>query len=215
MIARRWSAQDDFAAILDGAADRYGLPAALLYAITGVESGFNPRAQSGSGSLGLMQITPSTATGLGYTGTAAGLFDPWQNVELGAKLLAQLNRRLGGNAAKMASAYNGGVRPDLGFGEPLTKALRLCLAWADPAHTKCAQWYDAKSGEFGNQPYVVKVLSAYGYFAQYLAERDGAPAPAPVPGVPTGQSSTSPSWPGYLLGAGLAGAALYLLRRFF
>lgn len=209
-LARRWSGQDDFRMLFDAAAGRYGLPPALLYATAAVESGFKPDAQRGAESYGLMQVTPSTAHGLGYGGTTAGLLDPMVNVELGAKLLQQLYHQLGGNVAKVASAYNGGYRPSLGFGEVLAAPQRLCLA--KDAAGKCVTWYDAKAGEFGNQPYVVKILNAYTYFAQYLAERDGKPAPNPAT-LPTIPGAAAGGFPWWLVGlGGLAAAAAAFFR---
>lgn len=166
------------------------VPPALILAIITVESGGDPRAWRdepdsvagvNEGSHGLMQLLLGTARGLGYTGNGGtpsagdGLFVPEVNVTFGAKLLRDLLRTFGGNVARAASAYNGGNRPSLGFGTLLTRDVRLCLA-KNPAG-ECVQWHDARAGEFGNQRYVDKVLSAYVEWVNILAPtRDPLPA---------------------------------------
>jgi len=167
-VARRWAGQDTYRPLMAAAAARYGVPLTLGLAIAGVESGFRPTAISPSGSYGLMQLTPSTARLLGYTGTTNGLLDPATNVDLGFRLLRELLENLGFDGARVASAYNGGERPSLGFGTRLIAPLRLCLFWNDTTGTSCRTWYNAAAGEFGNQPYVDAVMEAYRYFTVYL-----------------------------------------------
>lgn len=217
-IARRWPLQDNYAGLMAAASRRYGVPEALIYAVTAVESRFVPTAKSGSGSYGLMQLIPPTAAGLGYSGPVEGLFDPATSIDLGTKYLSQLASRVGGNAAKMASAYNGGYRPSLGFGEPLTRDIRICQAWSDPSKTRCLKWYEGKAGEFGNQPYVTDVLGAYSYFAQYLAQRDGTAVAPPPPGVPVtggtiGNTASGATWQAVAVAGGLAAALWWLVKR--
>jgi hypothetical protein len=85
-------------------ADRLGLNAALLKAICFAESNFRPDVVSRSGALGLMQLMPFTAEALGVTDP----LDPWQNVDGGARYLAQLLDRFNGNALLALAAYNCG-----------------------------------------------------------------------------------------------------------
>ena len=49
----------------DAYADHYRVPRALVHAIIGRESGWNPRAVSAKGAAGLMQLMPATAEGYG------------------------------------------------------------------------------------------------------------------------------------------------------
>lgn len=64
---------------------KYGVSPRLLAAVAKVESGYNPRAVSGVGAQGLMQLMPGTARGLGVQDA----FDPAQAIDGGAKLLAR------------------------------------------------------------------------------------------------------------------------------
>jgi len=87
-----------------------GLDWRLLAAVCHVESGFDPKAESGAGARGLMQLMPSTARSLGVT----DVFSPEQNIEGGARLLQRLLSHFkdigeGAERTKFALAsYNGG-----------------------------------------------------------------------------------------------------------
>jgi soluble lytic murein transglycosylase-like protein len=77
----------------------------LLRAVIVVESGFNPRAISRRGAVGLMQLLPSTAHRYG----AFNAFDPEQNIGAGARYLADLIAHYGiGRLELVLAAYNAG-----------------------------------------------------------------------------------------------------------
>lgn len=73
-------------ALLDAAAARYGVSAALVRAVAWVESRGNPLAKSSAGAMGVMQLMPATAAGLGVKDA----FDPSQNIDAGVRFLARL-----------------------------------------------------------------------------------------------------------------------------
>jgi len=80
------------------AASRHGVDSELINALIAVESGFNERAVSPRGAVGLMQIMPATAAPLMAKGdsqrdVAVRLADPRTNISVGARLMADLLKR--------------------------------------------------------------------------------------------------------------------------
>jgi soluble lytic murein transglycosylase-like protein len=90
--------------LIEGAASAASVEANLLRAVIVVESGFNPRAVSKKGALGLMQLMPATAARFGATNA----MDPRQNVAAGARYLKFLMDRFGHNVRLALAAYNAG-----------------------------------------------------------------------------------------------------------
>lgn len=162
----RWANENRFNPELQTVAIQYGIPLELLKGLVAQESKFDPNAYRQEGkddaSVGLTQVLLSTARALGYRGDPDGLFSPGLNVSLGARVLQQNLRQLGGDVPAALSMYNGGLRPQFAFGVRATKPGRVCLA--KDAQGKCLRWYDYKVGEFGNQPYVDAVLANAAYF---------------------------------------------------
>jgi soluble lytic murein transglycosylase-like protein len=91
-------------AIIEKAATSASVEPNLLRAVIVVESGFNSRAVSKRGAVGLMQLMPATATRFGVS----NLFDPRQNVHAGARYLKFLIDRFGQNVRLALAAYNAG-----------------------------------------------------------------------------------------------------------
>lgn len=94
------------------AAREHGVDVELLMALIAVESGFDARAVSPRGALGLMQIMPATGDQYATRAEAARpaqerLLDPRTNIHTGARMLADLTRRLGGIDLALA-AWNAG-----------------------------------------------------------------------------------------------------------
>ncbi len=85
-------------------ANSHGIHAALLKAVIEVESGFNARAVSPKGAIGLMQVMPSTAARYGNF----DLYSPEQNIDVGARYLRDLLRLFGGDVRLAVAAYNAG-----------------------------------------------------------------------------------------------------------
>lgn len=84
------------------AARRHGVPEELFARLVHQESGWNPRAKSHKGALGLAQLMPETARALGVNP-----MDPKQNLEGGARYLARQYREFGSWRLALA-AYNAG-----------------------------------------------------------------------------------------------------------
>lgn len=90
--------------LIQQAAAKYGLDPAVLKGLIKQESGFNPQARSAAGAVGLTQLMPATAAGLGVTDST----DPAQAIDGGARYLRQQLDRFGGDVSKALAAYNAG-----------------------------------------------------------------------------------------------------------
>jgi len=101
-----------FGAEIDAAAARYGIDPSLLRGLVRQESGFDPRAHSSAGAMGLTQLMPATASSLGVTDP----YDPVQSLDGGAHYLRQMLDRFGNDPAKALAAYNAGPGAVARFG---------------------------------------------------------------------------------------------------
>lgn len=88
---------------LQSAADAEGLPAAFVRSVARAESGYNQKAASAKGAIGLMQLMPATALALGVKPTLLE-----ENAQGGAKYLRDLLVHYKGNAVLALAAYNAG-----------------------------------------------------------------------------------------------------------
>jgi soluble lytic murein transglycosylase-like protein len=89
--------------VLADAARAEGLPPELVRSVARVESGFRQKAVSSRGAIGLMQLMPATAAGLGIDPNRAV-----ENAHGGAMYLRSLLLRYHGDSALALAAYNAG-----------------------------------------------------------------------------------------------------------
>ena len=99
-----WRRQRDTTPSSRHAAVSAALEPNLLRAVIVVESGFNSRAVSKRGAVGLMQLMPATASRFGVSNP----FDARQNVHAGARYLKFLIERFGHDVRLALAAYNAG-----------------------------------------------------------------------------------------------------------
>ena len=104
-------ADPNLARTIHRAAQKYGLDPKLVSAVAEVESGGNQKAVSPAGAVGVMQLMPETAAGLGV--------DPYNlegNIEGGAKYLREMLDAFGGDVKKAVAAYNAGPNAVKAYG---------------------------------------------------------------------------------------------------
>jgi soluble lytic murein transglycosylase-like protein len=92
-----------FDPIIRRAAEDTGLSEDLIHAVIRAESDYDPTCRSSAGAMGLMQLMPGTARGLGVTNA----WDPAQNVAGGARYLREQLDTFGDLSLALA-AYNAG-----------------------------------------------------------------------------------------------------------
>lgn len=85
-----------------------GIPVALAHAVIRIESNYRPNARGRAGEIGLMQIKLKTARGMGYTGSAEGLYNVETNVKWGMKYLGRAHDLGGGDTCATILRYNAG-----------------------------------------------------------------------------------------------------------
>ncbi len=90
--------------IIETFAQKYDIDGDFIKAMIKQESGFNPKATSKKGAMGLMQLMPSTAKSLGVVDA----YNPWENIEGGVKYIKGLMDRFNNDEKLALAAYNAG-----------------------------------------------------------------------------------------------------------
>jgi len=103
-VIQRYSSSEKYDDLISDASERHGVSFPLLKAIIKAESDFDPHVVSKKGATGLMQIMPENFKPLGIRDP----FDPWQNINAGARYFKQMYDRFKGRLALSLAAYNAG-----------------------------------------------------------------------------------------------------------
>ncbi len=85
-----------------------GVPLDLAHAVIRIESNYNAKVTGRAGEVGLMQIKPRTARGMGYVGSTKALYTPENNIRYGMKYLGKAYKLGGGDICGAILRYNAG-----------------------------------------------------------------------------------------------------------
>jgi len=106
----------DYSGQITSTATKYGVDPTLALAVARSESGMNPNAKSGAGAIGLFQLMPGTAAGLGVDP-----YNPIENIDGGIRYLSQMLARYGGDVSLALAA----IMLDRGTWISMVACLRL------------------------------------------------------------------------------------------
>ena len=107
-LGELYSGRDLYRRLAQQHANENRIPYAIVDAVMGVESAYKPEAVGDAGEIGLMQVLPSTATMLGYTGDAKSLAAPATNIQYGTQYLAGAWRLADGDICTAVMKYRAG-----------------------------------------------------------------------------------------------------------
>lgn len=167
------SASDPVWALIGAASQRTGLDGWLIYGVIEQESGFDPRAESGCGAIGLMQLMPGSFP----EWTAAALYEPELNVRLGSEFLRECigmwRRESADEAIQFGLAsYNGGC----GY---VLRAQELAgVAGADMATWAAVEPWLSQAEVNGKRPDVEQIAGYVRAIWGKYVQRRGRPQPA-------------------------------------
>jgi len=141
-LAKRYKVSQDltleFVQIAHAEARKAGLDPLLIMAVIGVESRYNPIAESVAGAKGLMQIIPKFhAEKLAEFGGDRAVYDPESNIRVGTRIIREYLTRTG-NLGIALQMYAGALSDDNDtytnkvFGEK-QRLQRVVASFAEPA----------------------------------------------------------------------------------
>jgi hypothetical protein len=112
MVEPRWLGtrldRDKLRALVRAEAEAAGMPADIADAVAHVESGYDPAVVGTVGEIGLMQVRPTTASMLGFSGPDSELAKPQVNATIGVAYLARAWRLANGDLCQALMKYRAG-----------------------------------------------------------------------------------------------------------
>ncbi|MGF6602815.1 soluble lytic murein transglycosylase-like protein [Paraburkholderia sp. GAS448] len=116
---------------VEQAAGKLHVPISLILAIIQTESGFDSRATSSAGAIGLMQVMPATLRDFtARSAPPADIQDPAGNIYVGTSILRRYIDDADGDMQQALSRYSGGTR---GYARRVYARWRYFSDFADPA----------------------------------------------------------------------------------
>src|SRR5262245_34481180 len=125
--------------------NQHSLRPELVRAVIQVESGYNPRALSVKGAMGLMQLMPETARMLGVHRP----YDPEQNIRGGTRYLRLLLDKYDGSEELALAAYNAGSGAVDRYGKRI------------PPYREARDYGEKVGSKAGDAPYTTRKLRIY------------------------------------------------------
>lgn len=128
-----------------------GIDPKFVDTIFGIESKYDPNAQSPTGPVGIGQLTKATAKAYGVSPDERK--DPYKNIDASLRFMADLNKKYGGDPQKMALAYNQGepvadrhlkdnggkINPDAMGSEPRKYIAKMLTAMAPGTNAQAGE----------------------------------------------------------------------------
>jgi soluble lytic murein transglycosylase-like protein len=157
----------NYLATMTREANAQGVPPAIADAVAMVETAYRADARGSSGEIGLMQILPTTAAGLGFRGAIADLYDPETNIHLGVQYLARAWAMSGGDICRALMKYRAGLAEEVM--SPLSAAYcTRAISWLTSTNSLLGHGSAAPAGATPlaqpasppSDPYVVAVIPA-------------------------------------------------------
>lgn len=159
------------------AAQKYGLDPVMFVAQIEQESGWNPKAKSSAGAVGLAQIMPETTKDLNIS--RQDRLDPAISLDAGARYMAQLRKQFGSEELAR-QAYNAGPG-----------RLRQVLAGKVPMPEETARYNDLitkRAAKLQQEVLAIAPAAAPAAVAQRATIPEaGVAAPMPAAGEPGGR----------------------------
>jgi soluble lytic murein transglycosylase-like protein len=160
--------RSSYLATITREANAQGVPPAIADAVAMVETAYRADARGSAGEIGIMQILPATAAGLGFRGSIIDLYNPETNIHLGVQYLARAWAMSGGDICRALMKYRAGLAENVI--SPLSAAYcTRAISWLTSTNSLLGNGITAPAGftplpqqpaSPPSDPYVVAVIPA-------------------------------------------------------